>query len=111
VEEISTSRMDVDGAVRPPEQDSQMGDLEAAPCGPTFQCDGDETESGSDGGSDGGSENGGPVVESDSEDEFESDEESVNGKDGSRANQGTLDFELKAAEAGSVLHHIQSFEE
>ena len=83
-EETHISTMDVDDPMHPPEQGSQAGGLGTIPHEPTSLYDGDETDDGYDtdyGGDDnGGSGNGGIFVDSDSEDEFESDEEDVGGQ-------------------------------
>ena len=97
------SAMDVDK----PEPDAQVGGLEAIPEGPTLQFDGGETDDDDD--SDNGDGDGtgeGLLVDSDSEDEFESDDDENIGGHGGQAENGRrlLDFELRAAEAGSVLH-------
>ena len=97
----TTSRMDVD----PPEQENHE---ETALHEPTLLRDDNEAEEGSDDGGDGGSEDEGPRVDSDSEDEFESDEEGPGGGDGCGWERGILDFELEAAEAGSVPYHARS---
>ena len=95
--------MDVDK----PEPDAQVGGSEAIPEGPTLQFDGGETDDDDD--SDNGDGDGtgeGLLVDSDSEDEFESDDDENIGGHGGQAENGRrlLDFELRAAEAGSVLH-------
>ena len=95
--------MDVDE----PEPDAQVGGSEAIPEGPTLQFDSGETDD--DDNSDNGDGDGtgeGLLVDSDSEDEFESDDdENIGGHGGQAENgRGLLDFELRAAEAGSVLH-------
>ena len=104
VEETPTSAMDVDDTVHPPEHDGQAGCLETITQEPTFLSDDNETDNDGGGDSDrnGGSEEG--FTNSDSEDEFESDEEGVGCRgDGPRVNQGSLEFELRAAEAGNIL--------
>jgi len=92
----TTAIMDVD----PPEQGDRMGDIN--PRETTFLNDDNGTDSDSDNGSDGTRENE-LVAESDSEDEFESDDECVDEEDGHRSSHRILDFELKAAEAGSIF--------
>ena len=89
----------MDDAVDPPEQDSHADGPEPIP-----PDDGNRTETDYDSNSDGDGRSGdeSSMVDSDSEDEFESDDEGVNEENGCRASRGTLDFELKAAEAGSV---------
>jgi hypothetical protein len=94
------SAMDVDEAGPPPEPDSQAGGSETIPEESTSQFDGNETDSGDGSNSDGADE--GILVDSDSADEFESDEEDIGGC-GDGVGKGQLEFELRAAEAGSVL--------
>ena len=94
--------MDVDDMVDPPKQDIRMGGLETTPRETVFPYDGNNTDDGSDKGGDDRSGNEGPVMDSDSEDEFESDEEGVDVRGEREADQRVLDFELKAAEAGNV---------
>ena len=101
--------MNVDDPTHPPEQGSQAGGVGTIPHEPTSPYDGDETDDGYDtdyGGDDNrGGGNGGIFVDSDSEDEFESDEEDVGGqRDMLRVGQRSLEFELRAAEAGNVLY-------
>ena len=96
--------MNVDDIAHTPERDVQMDDLEAISHGLTSLDNDDEMDEGSGDDTDGRrSEDEAPVVDSDSEDEFEIDEEDEDGGVGCGANQKMLDFELKAAEAGSVL--------
>jgi hypothetical protein len=118
VGETPSSTMDVDNTINPPEQDSQAGGLETIPQGPATPYnngdddsdddddddDDDEVDGSRDHDNGGGGGNGGSLMESDS-DEFESDEEGVSRGDLYRADWGTLDFELKAAEAGESLSH------
>lgn len=104
------SAMDVDDG-HLPEQDSQVGASEAIVQEPTSQGGCSETDDDNDGRSDDDSGIEGLLVDSDSEGEFESDEDESNSdeegadrqRDGSRAGQGILEFELRAAEAGNVL--------
>ena len=96
--------MDVDDIAHTPERDIQMDDLEAISHGLTSLDNDDEMDEGSGDDADGcRSEDEVLVVDLDSEDKFEIDEEGEDGGVGCGANQKTLDFELKAAEAGSVL--------
>ena len=96
--------MDMDDTQHTPERDTQMDDLEAISHGLLSLYDDNEIDEDWDGNANGcRSEDEVPVVDSDSEDEFESDEECGGGGVGCGMSQRTLDFELKAAEAGSVL--------
>lgn len=104
--EVTLSAMDVDEEGFHPGEGSQSGTApqESTLPRPNGEIDND-TGSGDDNGSDNGneSEGGGSWVDSDSEDEFESDEEGPGGqRAGSRAHQKVLEFELRAAEAGNV---------
>jgi len=111
--------MDVDNTVHTPERDIQMDDLEAISHGLTSLYDNDDDDDDDDeidGGCDGNtngrrSEDEAPAMDSDSEDEFESDEEMDDRGVGCGTNQKMLDFEIKAAEAGSVLCFIWSLEQ
>jgi hypothetical protein len=98
--------MDIDGEGYPPEPDTQVGGSEAIPEGPTSRSDGSEIDDGDDGDdSDGDGTDEGLLVDSDSGDEFESDDENIGSHgDGVGSGRGPLEFELRAAEAGSVLH-------
>ena len=96
------TKTDVDGAVPPPEPDSQVHDPEATTREPAAPHNGNETDEA--GSSDNDNRMEGPLVDSDSGDEFESEVESVDGMDEAKEDRRTLDFELRAAEAGSVLH-------
>jgi hypothetical protein len=102
--------MDLDGEGYPPEPDTQVGGSEAIPEGPTSQSDSSETNDGDDGDDgdgdgDGGGTDEGLLVDLDSGDEFESDDENISSHgDGVGNGRGPLEFELRAAEAGSVLH-------
>jgi len=96
------SAMDVDEEGHLPELDTQIGGLEAISEGPALQSDGSEIDDGDS--SDGGCTDEGLLVDSDSEDEFESDGENAGGHgDGVGKGRGPLEFELRAAEAGSFL--------
>ena len=90
--------MDVDKEGSLPRPDSQIGGSEAIPKELTTQFDGSETDNSD--GSDGDGTNRGLLVDSDSGDEFESDEDS---KVEAGTDRGPLEFELRAVEAGSVL--------
>ena len=103
------TEMDVDEVVLPPEPDSQVCGSEAITQEPAAPHDGNETDE--TGGSDSDNRMEGSLVDSDSGDEFESEEESVDGIDEAKEDRGTLEFELRAAEAGSVLHCTQRLEE
>lgn len=96
------SAMDVDeeGPLQA-EPGGQVDGLETIPEESATQPDSSETDNNNGGNSDGTSE--GLLMDSDSGDEFESDEENIGGcRDGAEKGQG-LEFELRAAEAGSVL--------
>jgi len=96
------SAMDVDEEGHLPELNTQIGGLEAIPEGPALQSDSSEIDDGDS--SDGGCMGEGLLVDSDSEDEFESDGENAGGHgDGVGKGRGPLEFELRAAEAGSFL--------
>lgn len=101
--------MDVDEVVLPPEPDSQVCGSEVITREPAAPHDGNETDE--TGGSDSDNRMEGSLVDSDSGDEFESEEESVDGIDEAKEDRGTLEFELRAAEAGSVLHRTRRLEE
>ena len=92
------SAMDVDKEGSLPRPDSQIGGSEAIPKELTTQFDGSETDNSD--GSDGDGTNRGLLVDSDSGDEFESDEDS---EVEAGIDRGPLEFELRAVEAGSVL--------
>ena len=102
----SSPAMDVHEEGCLPEQGSQVGSSETAPHEPTLRHDESGTEddngsNGNDGSDNDGSE--GLWVDSDSEDEFESDEESSSGQAaGSGVHQRILEFDLRAAEAGDI---------
>jgi len=96
--------MDVDEEGCLPEPDIQVGDSEAISEEPTLQSDSDETDDDAGDGSDSDGTSEGSLMDSDSGDEFESDEEGVGDQeDGVWNHRGPLEFELRAAEAGSVL--------
>ena len=97
--------MDIDGEEHPPS--NQGGDPEATPEGPIQQRNGSETaESGNE--SDGASE--GMLADSDSDDEFESDTEGVDGRGDAVATR-SLEFEVRAAIAGNVPYQSQGLSE
>ena len=95
--------MDADEAGYLPGPDTRIGGSEAIPEEPASQFDGSETNDGDD--SDGNGTDEGLLASSDSEDEFESDDENIGSHgDGAGNGRGPLEFELRAAEAGSVFH-------
>ena len=101
------SAMDIDKEGPLPEPNSQVGGLEAIPGEPTTQGDGSKTDNDNDSDDNNGSNSDGAseelLTDLDSGDEFESDEEDISGcRDGTGKGQGLLEFELRAAEAGSV---------
>ena len=100
-----TTVMDVDEVAYPPKQDNQVGGPEAIPRESAAFRDNNETDDA--GSSDSGNRMGGSFADSDSGDEFESKEESINGMDEAEEGRGMLEFELGAAEAGSILCCIQ----
>lgn len=97
------SAMDVDEEGRLPEPGNQVGGSNAIPEESASQLNGSETDDGDS--SDSDCMNDGLLVDSDTEDEFESDDENVVGdhRGGVGMGRGPLEFELRAAEAGSVL--------
>lgn len=119
-----TTAMDVDESLYPPGQDDVARGSEGIPQGTAISSGGNEMdddssegdETGDDGvdgdeADDDGSDDSdmsveGVLADVDSEDEFESDEESVSGIEEAEVGQAPLEFELRAAEAGSVLHRV-----
>jgi hypothetical protein len=102
IDDPSLSAMEVDEDQSLPEPDGQAGDSGVIPEGPALQFAGNETD---DGESDGSNDtNEGPLIDSDSGDEFESDWEDVDESQGDRPqnHRGPLEFELRAAEAGNI---------
>lgn len=107
-DEAPTTTMDMDEVAHPPEQDSQVGGSEVIPQ-ELAVSNGNKTDSASS--SNGNNETGRSLVDSDSGDEFESEEESADRMDEDREDWGTLEFELQAAKAGNVVHCIRRFKE
>ena len=94
------SMMDIDEEGSDPGH--QAGGSEAIPTRPASRFDGNETNDG-DSGDDDNALSEGPLADSDSGDEFESDDENLGDRrNGAEKGQGPLEFELRAAEAGSV---------
>lgn len=106
----SAAATDADEAACPPERNSQVGGVETISQEPAVFY-GTDDEMDNTGSSDGGNRAGEPLADSDSEDEFESEEESVDRIDEVMEDQGTLEFELRAAEAGNVFLCIPRREE
>jgi hypothetical protein len=104
VNENSVTTTDVDNAEPPHEQHDRVGGSEDIPTESAVSSETDDV------GVDGSDWMEGSFVDSDSGDEFESDEESADeerddGMGGVEVDRGTLEFELKAAEAGNAFYY------
>ena len=107
MDRVPTALMDMDGVACPPSEDQDIQVVDSETQELALASDGDETD---DTGSDGDERVEESYTYSDSEDDFESDEGGVDEMDGVEVDRGTLEFELRAAEAGNVSHCVQRLE-